>query len=154
MSLCRVFSCVAGRKCLPWPVCSLGKTLFAFALLNFVPQDQGISWFLTFAFQSPVMKRTSRTNIVLEGLVGLHRTTELQLLQHHWSGHRLGLLWYWVVCLGNEQRSFCCILDCIQAPHFGLFCDYDGYSISSMGFLPAVVDIMIIWVKFTHSSSF
>ena len=30
--------------------------------------------------------------VVLEGLVGLHRTVHLQLLQHYWSGHRLGLL--------------------------------------------------------------
>ena len=34
------------------------------------------------------------------------------------------------------------------------FVDYDGYSISSKGFLPTVVDIMVIWVKFTHSSLF
>ena len=33
------------------------------------------------------------------------------------------------------------------------FVDYEGYSISSMEFLPTVVDIMI-WVKFTHSSLF
>ena len=30
--------------------------------------------------------------LVLEVLVGLHRTVQLQLLQHYWSGHRLGLL--------------------------------------------------------------
>ena len=30
--------------------------------------------------------------LVLEGLVGLHRTIQLQLLQHYWSGHKLGLL--------------------------------------------------------------
>ena len=29
---------------------------------------------------------------VLKGLVGLHRTVQLQLLQHYWLGHRLGLL--------------------------------------------------------------
>ena len=34
------------------------------------------------------------------------------------------------------------------------FVDHDGYSISSEGFLPAVVDIMVIRVKFTHSSPF
>ena len=34
------------------------------------------------------------------------------------------------------------------------FVDYDGYSISSEGFLPTAVDIMVIWVKFTHSSPF
>ena len=40
MSMCRVFSCVAGRGCLLWPVCSLGKTLLAFALLHSVFQGQ------------------------------------------------------------------------------------------------------------------
>ena len=34
------------------------------------------------------------------------------------------------------------------------FVDHDGYSISSEGFLPAVVDIMVIRVKFTLSSPF
>ena len=34
------------------------------------------------------------------------------------------------------------------------FVDHDGYSISSKGFLPTVVDIMVISVKFTHSSPF
>ena len=29
--------------------------------------------------------------------------------------------------------------------------DFKGYSISLMGFLPIVVDIMVICVKFTHS---
>ena len=32
------------------------------------------------------------------------------------------------------------------------FVDYEGYSISSKGFLLIVVDIKVIWVKFTHSS--
>ena len=55
----------------------------------------GVSWLPTFAFQSPIMKRTSFWVLVLAGLVGLHRTIQLQLLQQYWSGHRLGLLWYW-----------------------------------------------------------
>ena len=45
-----------------------------------------------------------------------------------------------------EIASRYCILDS--------FVDYDGYSISSKGFLPTVVDIMVISVKFTHSSPF
>ena len=32
--------------------------------------------------------------------------------------------------------------------------DYEGYSISSNGFLPKVVDIMVIWIKFTYSCPF
>ena len=58
--------------------------------------------------------------LVLEGLVGVHRTIQLQLLQCYLSGHRLGLLWYWMVCLGNEQRSLCRFWDCIQVLHFRL----------------------------------
>ena len=36
MSMCRVFSCVVGRGCLLWPVCSPGKTLLNFELFHFV----------------------------------------------------------------------------------------------------------------------
>ena len=45
-----------------------------------------------------------------------------------------------------EIASKYCILDS--------FVDYKGYSISSKEFLPTVVDLMVIWVKFTHSSQF
>ena len=40
MSMCRIISCVVGRGCFLWPVCSLGKTLLAFVLLHFVLQVQ------------------------------------------------------------------------------------------------------------------
>ena len=83
-----------------------------------LPVTPGISWLPTFAFQSPIMKRISFLG-VLEGLVGLHRTIQLQLLPQYLSGHRRGL-WYWMVCLGNEQRSSCRFQDCIQGLHFGL----------------------------------
>ena len=82
--------------------------------------------------------------LVLEGLVGLHRTVQLKLLQHYWSGHRLELLCIeWFALEMNrdhaviiEIASKYCISDS--------FVDYDGYSISSKGFLPTVVDIMVI----------
>ena len=32
------------------------------------------------------------------------------------------------------------------------FVDYKGYTISSKGFLPTVVDILVVWVKFNPSS--
>ena len=79
-----------------------------------------ISWLPTFAIQSPIMKRTSFRVLVLEDLVGLHGTVQFQLLQHYWLGHRLGLLWYWMVCLGNEQRWFCHFWNFTQVLHFGL----------------------------------
>jgi len=63
------------------------------------------------------MKRISFWVLVLEVFVRLHKTIQLQRLQHYWSGHRLGLLWYWMVCLGNEWRSFCHFWDCILVLH-------------------------------------
>ena len=118
--------------------------------LPFIP---GVSWLPTFAFQSPIMKRTSFLGLVLKGLVGFHRTIQLQLLQCYWLGHRLGFLWYWMVCLWNRDHSVVfeiaskyCISDS--------FVDHDGYPISSKGFLATEVDIMVIWVAFTHSSLF
>ena len=41
-----------------------------------------------------------------------------------------------------------CILDSL------IDYDYDGHSISSKELLPSVVDIMVIWVRFTHSNPF
>ena len=54
-----------------------------------------------------------------------------------------------IFCLGNEQRSFCHFWDCTQVLHFGLCVNYEGYSISSKGFLPTIVDILVFWIKFT-----
>ena len=113
MSVCRVISCVVGRGCLLWPVCSLGKTLLAFALLHSVLQDQ--ICLLLQVFLDILLLHSSPLwwgghlflALILESLVGLHHRT-VQLLQHYWSRHRVGLLWYWVVCLGINQRSFCC----------------------------------------------
>ena len=47
-------------------------------------------------------------------------------------------------CVIFEIASKYCISDS--------FVDHDGYSSSSKRFLPTVVDITVIWVKFTHSS--
>ena len=53
------------------------------------------------------MKRTSSLGISSRRSCMSHRTIQLQLLQHYWLRHRPRLPWYWIVCLGNEQRSFC-----------------------------------------------
>ena len=82
--------------------------------------------------------------LVLEAFVDLHRTVQLQLLQHYWSGHRLEICdveWFALETsrdhfVAFEIASKYCISD--------FFVDYDGYSISSKGFLPTVVDIMVI----------
>ena len=46
------------------------------------------------------MKRISFWVLVLEGLAGLHRTIQLQLLQHYWSGHT-----HQYSCLENTMDS-------------------------------------------------
>ena len=117
-----------GRVCLLWPVCPLGKTLLAFALLHSTVQGQiclllQVSLDFLLLHSSPLWWKGYRFGVlVLEGLIGLHRTVQLQLLQRYWLGHRLGLLWYRVVCFGNEQVSFCRFWDCSQDLHFRLFC--------------------------------
>ena len=82
--------------------------------------------------------------VILEDLIGLHRTVQLQLLQHYFLGHRLDycdIEWFDLEMNRDhsvifEIASKYCISDS--------FVDHDGYSISSKGFLPAVVDIMVI----------
>ena len=158
MSMCRVLCCwkrmFAMTSVFSWQsYLSLCPASFCTPRPNF-PVTPCISWFPPFDFQSSIMKRVSFLGVSLEHFVDLHRAIQLQFLQHYWSGHRLGLPWYWMVCLGSEQRSFCRCWDCIQYSILDFSIDYDGYSISSKGFLPTVVDIMVIWVKSTHPSPF
>ena len=40
MFTCRVVSCVVGRGCLLWPMCRVGRTVLAFALLHGALQSQ------------------------------------------------------------------------------------------------------------------
>ena len=78
--------------------------------------------------------------LILKGLVGLHRTIQLQLLQSFWLGHS-DIEWFALEMNRDhsvifEIASKYCISDS--------FVDHDGYSFSSKGFLSTIVDIMII----------
>ena len=81
--------------------------------------------------------------LVLEGLVGLHRTIQLQLLQHYWSGHRLVLCDVERFALETSRDHFVVFEIASKYCISDSFVDHDGYSNSSDGFLPAVVDIMV-----------
>ena len=82
--------------------------------------------------------------LVLEGLVGLHRTIQFQLFSVPFWGIDLDYCDIeWFALDTNREHSIVfeivpkyCISDS--------YVDYEGYSISSKGFLPTVVDIMII----------
>ena len=83
---CVESSSVFGRGCLLWPMCSLGKTLLAFDLLCFVLQGQTclllqVALDFLLLHSSPLWwKGHLFWVLILEGLVGLHRTIQLQLL--------------------------------------------------------------------------
>ena len=82
--------------------------------------------------------------LVIEGLVGLHRTIQLQLLWH--SGWGIDLDYCdieWFTLEMNRDHSVIFEI----APKYCIsdsFVNYEGYSISSKEFLPTVVDIMVI----------
>ena len=159
MSMYKVVSFVVEKGCLLWPVCSLGIILLVFALLHFVLQGQTslllqVSLDFLLLHSNPLWVGHLFLVLVLGGLLGLHRTGQLQLLRHQWWGHKLEFQWCWMVCLGNELRSYCHFWVCTQVLHFWLFCWLWRYSISSAGFLLTVVDIVVIWIKFTHSCPF
>ena len=69
--------------------------------------------------------------LLLKGLVGLHRTIQLQLLQHYWLGHRLDYCDIeWFALETNRDHSVIFEIAskyCISHS----FDDHDGYSISS-----------------------
>ena len=89
------------------------------------------------------MKRTSFWILVLEGLVGLHKTVQLQFLQHYWLGIDLDYCDIeWFALETNREHSV--ILRLHLSTAFQTLVDYDGYSISSKGFFPTVVDIIVI----------
>ena len=81
--------------------------------------------------------------LVLEGLVGLHRTIQLQLLQHYWWG--IDLDYYdieWFALETNRDHSVISEIAskyCISDSFVG----HDGYS-TSKGFLPTVVGVIVI----------
>ena len=82
--------------------------------------------------------------LVLEGLVGHHRTVSFSYFSITGRGIDLDYCDIeWFALEMNKDHSVIfeiaskyCISDS--------FVDYDGYSISSKGFLPTVVDIMVI----------
>ena len=158
MTLCRIISWGVGKAYFLWPVYSLDKTLLAFALLHFVLQGRTCLLFqvsLDFCISVSYNKNDICVCVCvcvssIEGLVGLQRIVRLQLHWLQWLRHRLG---QWSALDTNQDPSVVfeiapkyCILDSLV--------NYEGYSISSKGFLPTVVDIMVIWFKFAHFCPF
>ena len=160
MSMCRVFSCAVGRGCLLWPVHSLGKTLLAFPLFRFVVEGQiclllQLSFDVLLLHSIPLWRKGHLFLVLdLEGLVGHHRTFNFSFFGICGWGIDLDSSDIeWVALEMNQDHSVIFEI----APKYCIsdsFVDYEGYSISCKGFLPTVVDTMVIWIKFTHSCPF
>ena len=127
--MCRVFSCVVGGGCLLWPVCSLEKTLSAFALLHSVLQGQtclllqvaldflllhasplwwkGHLFFFFFGISFRRSCRSSQNRSASSALVvGARPYITMILKGLHWKQTEV-ILSFW---------------DCTQVLHFWLFC--------------------------------
>ena len=89
-----------------------------------------------------MVKRTSFLVLVLEGLIGLHRTVQLLCP----SGWGIDLDYRdieWFALETNRDHSVVFKIECKNCI-LDSFVDYNGYSIFSKGFLLTVVDIMVI----------
>ena len=121
-----------------------------------LPVIPGISWLPTFAFQSTVMKSTS--------FFGISSRRSCTSSQNNSTFSFFGISGWgidldycdieWFALQMNRDHS---VIFEIASKYGNLlysFVDYGSYFISSKGFLPTVVDIIVISVKFTHSGSF
>ena len=82
--------------------------------------------------------------LILEGLVGLHRTVQIQLFSI--TGRGIGLDYCDIEWFALEMNRDHSVVFEIASKYSisDSFVDYDSYSTSSKRFLPTVVDIMVI----------
>ena len=153
MSMCRVVSCVVGRGCLLWPVCSLGKTLLVFDLLRFVLQGQTclllqVSLDFLLLYSSPLWWKGH-----LFLCVSSRRSCRSSW---NWSTSASSAsvveTWTWITLIlkGLPCKRIKIILSFLRlhpSTAFWTLLLTEGYSIPSKGFLPTVVDIMVISVQ-------
>ena len=78
---------------------------------------------------------------MLEDLIGLHRTVQLQFLQH-WGIDLDDCDVEWFALETNQDHLL--LLRLHPSTAFPILVDYEGYSISSKGLLPTVVDMMVV----------
>ena len=148
MSMCRVISGVVGRGCLLCPVHSLGKTLCPASLC--IPRPNlpvtPVSLDFLLLHSSPLWWKGHLFRVLVLGFACLHKTVQLAL-QHYCLG--IDLDYYdieWFALEMNRDHPVVFEIakkNCLSDSFF----DYEGYPISSKGFLPTIVDIMVNWVN-------
>ena len=163
MSMCRLVSCVVGNECWLWLVCSLDKTLLAFTLLRFVLQGQtcmllqGSLDFLLL-YSNPLSWKGYLFFfwvLVLEGFAMFIDLVNFSFFSISAWGLDLDYCaGEWFALETNWDHSV--FLRLYPSTAFQTFVDFEGYPFSSKEFLPTVVGLMVIWIKFTilvHFSS-
>ena len=125
----------------------LGKILLVFALLHSIFQGQ--ICLLLQVFRDFLLLRSSPLSflvLVLEGLAGLHRTCSFSFSFFSVTGWGIDLDYRdieWFALEMNRDHSVVFEIASKYRISDSLI-DHDGYSISSKGFLPTVVDVMVI----------
>ena len=120
-----------------------------------LPVTPCMSWLITFTFQSAIWKGYLFLVLVLEDLGGLHRMVwlfsffgisgwgiDLDYCDVEWFALEMN----WDHFVAFEIAPKYCISDSCWL--WGLL--HFFYNV----FLPTVVDLMVIWIKFTHSHPF
>ena len=139
---------------------SLGKILLAFALLYFVFQGQTCLFFQVFLDFLLLHSNTLWWTGHLFFFFGISSRRSSRSSQNWSTSASLTLLagaYTWVTVMLNDLPSkwakiILSFLRLYQSIAFWTLVESsESYSISSTGFLPTVVDIMVIWIKFTHS---
>ena len=182
MSMCRVISWVVRKGCFLLPECSIDKTAnlcppsFCTPRPN-LPVNPGIFWPLIL-HSYPLYEEKFFLSIFLfiylfvcvcvcvcvcvnsrSWRCSLNQSTSasssLVVTIQAWITVMLnGLSWKQIKIILAFPRLYCRLYCNFKYYISDSFADYEGYSISSMGFLPIVVDRMVIIIKFAHSRPF
>ena len=157
-SMWRVVSCVVGRECLLWLVCSLAKTLLVFACFILYSKTKLACYsryFLTSYICIPVPYDEKD---IFFFFFGVSSRRSCSLSQNHSTSASL-VVGADLDCCDFEwfALEMVCLLSFLRLPPTTAFQPLLLTRRATpflKGFLPTVVDIMVIWVKFTHSSPF
>ena len=152
-----VMSMCCWRGYLLWPVCSLSKTLLplpCFILYSKAKLACYSRYLLTSYFCIPVPYEEKD---IFFG-VSCRRSCRFSMNCSASSALVIGA-WTWITVILNDlpwkwTKIILSFLRLQLSTAFQTLVDYEDYSISFRGFLPTVVDIMVIWMKFAHSHPF
>ena len=158
ISMCRVISCIVGRVFVMTNA-SPDRTLLAFGLVHFVFHGQTclvfqVSFDFLLLHSNPLWCKGHPFGVSARRSCRSWQNCSTSPSSALVVGHRLWLLWCWMICLEmNWDHSV--VFEIAPKNCFLVsFVDYEGYSISSKGFLLTIVDTMVIWIKFVHSFPF